>query len=259
MDYTADFETQFRPLQLNEGYNPQYIDPEYGLDPHWDNSLEDQRKLQIDCEDYPPTDDEEDSEIPDNIISGALIELWQPNPDINNSEEIEDPIIENGPEAEPGLLDETAFQHVLVTKEGEPAYILLSMNLGLKYKRRMLYFPMDFGELTKDGLMDTRALTSAIQEADLRKICFLAPQSIGKKGTCSNIPNYGRKRTLETPKSTVELKFEAGDIEFHESFFVMETLTGPIFGLMFLQRNHTVLDMPAKCTNNSYGQITGIP
>ena len=51
---------------------------------------------------------------------------------------------------------------------------------------------------------------------------------------------------LETPKSTIELKFEVGDIEFHEIFIViivMEHFTGPTIGLMFLQRNHTVLDM----------------
>ena len=32
MDYTKDFETQFRPLQLIEDYNPQDIDPEYKED-----------------------------------------------------------------------------------------------------------------------------------------------------------------------------------------------------------------------------------
>ena len=48
---------------------------------------------------------------------------------------------------------------------------------------------------------------------------------------------------LETPKSTVELKFEVRDIEFHEIFIVMEKMSSPIIGLMFLQRNHTVLDM----------------
>ena len=41
IDYTQDFDTQFRPLQLIEGYNPQYIDPEYGIDPNWDKSLYD--------------------------------------------------------------------------------------------------------------------------------------------------------------------------------------------------------------------------
>ena len=52
-----------------------------------------------------------------------------------------------------------------------------------------------------------------------------------------------RGNMRETPKSTIELKFEVGDIEFHEIFIVMEHLTGPIIGLMFLQRNQTVLDM----------------
>ena len=46
----------------------------------------------------------------------------------------------------------------------------------------MLYFPMDFGQLTLDGLVNTRALSSAIPEADLRKIRLLAPQTIVKEG-----------------------------------------------------------------------------
>ena len=57
---------------------------------------------------------------------------------------------------------------------------------------------------------------------------------------------------LETPKSTVELKFEVGDIEFHETFIVMEKLSGPINGLMFLQRTHTVLDMRKGILNFPY-------
>ena len=48
---------------------------------------------------------------------------------------------------------------------------------------------------------------------------------------------------LETPKSTVEIKVEVGDIQFHEIFIVMAKLYSPIIGLMFLQRKHTVLDM----------------
>ena len=65
-------------------------------------------------------------------------------------------------------------------------------------------------------------------------------------------PNYDRDpywdteiryTQLETPKKTIELKFEVGDIDFHEIFTVMENLTGSIIGLMFLQQNHTILDM----------------
>ena len=205
MDYTTAFERKFRPLQQIEDYDPHYIDPEYRVDPYWDNSLYDQREPQFKCDDYPPTDDENDLEIPDNNLTRALIELWQPNSEITNEQEIEDPIIENGLQFEPGLLDESAFLHVLITKEGEPAYIPLSTNLGLKYKKRMLYFPMDFGELTIHGLVDTGAVSSAIPEADLRKIRLLAPQSIAKEGPAPTFQIMVANGQLETPKSTVEL------------------------------------------------------
>ena len=46
----------------------------------------------------------------------------------------------------------------------------------------MLYFPMEFGELNIDGLIDTGALSSAIPEADLRKIRLLAPHTIINEG-----------------------------------------------------------------------------
>ena len=245
--HTKDSETQFRPLQTVEDYNPHYYDPEYGRDPYWDDDIYDKQNLQFRNDDYPPTDDEDDPEIPDNALSRALIELWQPN-----FEAINDQPHAIETQAASGLLDETAFIHVLVNKEGEPEYIPLSTNLGLKYKKRMLYFPMDFGELTIDGLIDTGALSSAIPEADLRKIRLLAPQSIVKEGPAPTFQIMVANGQLETPKSTVELKFEVGDIEFHEIFIVMEKLTGPIIGLMFLQRNHTVLDMRQGILNFPY-------
>ena len=116
----------------------------------------------------------------------------------------------------------------------------------------MLYFPMDFGELSIDGLIDTGAHSSAIPEADLRKIRLLAPQSIVKEGPAPTFQIMVANGQLETPKSTVELKFEVGDFEFHEIFIVMEKLTGPIIGLMFLQRNLTVLDTRQGILNFPY-------
>ena len=135
------------------------------------------------------------------------------------------------------------FVNTLISRLGEPDYVPLTTNLGLKYKRRMLYFPMDFGELTLDGLVDTGALSSAIPEADLRKIRLLAPQSIIKEGPAPNFQIMVANGQLETQRSTVELKFEVGNIDFHEIFIVMEKLTSPLIGLSFLQRNNTILDM----------------
>ena len=187
----------------------------------------------------------------DNTLSRALIELWQPNfeavsSDVETTQQQED---HKGPTS---LLDETAFLHILVAKEGEPSYVPLSTNHWLKFKRCMLYFPMDFGELTLDGLIDTGAHSSAIPEVDLRKLRLLAPQSIVKEGPAPSFQIMVANGALETPKSTVEIKFEVGDIEFHEIFIVMEKLSSPIIGLMFIQRNHTVLDMRQGILNFRY-------
>ena len=100
---------------------------------------------------------------------------------------------------------------------------------------------MDFGELTLDGLIDTGAHSSAIPEADLRKILLLAPQPIVKERHAPSFQIMVANGDQETPKSIVKLKFEVRDIEFYEIFIVMEKLSSPIIGLMFLQRNHTVL------------------
>ena len=73
-----------------------------------------------------------------------------------------------GPQVSLATVVTAHFVNTLVTRTGEPDYVPLTTNLGLKNKRRMLCFSMDFGELTLDGLVDTGALSSAIPEADLR-------------------------------------------------------------------------------------------
>ena len=70
IDYTKNFETQFRPLPLID-YHPQYPDPEYGKDPYWDDKLYDRQNLRLKRDDYPPTDDEDDPQIEDTKLSRA--------------------------------------------------------------------------------------------------------------------------------------------------------------------------------------------
>ena len=107
----------------------------------------------------------------------------------------------------------------------------------------MLYFPMDFGELNIDGLIDTGALSSALPEADLRKIRLLAPHTIIIKDPPPEFQVMVDNGQLQAPIATVELQFNVGDITFREKFIVMTNLTSPLIGLLFLQRNSTILDM----------------
>ena len=195
-----------------EDYHPQYLDPEYGKDPYWDDELYDRQNLRFKRDHYPPTDDEDDPQIEDTKLSRTLIGLWQPNSEAL-IEEIEEPQYQEVYQGLNSLLDERAFLHILVEQQGEPSYVPLSTNLGLKIKRRMLYVPMDFGELTLDGLIDTGAHSSAIPEADLRKIQLLAPQSIVKEGPAPSFQIMVANGDIETLESTVELNFEMGDFE----------------------------------------------
>ena len=233
MDYTLR-ETQLRPLQLIEDYNPHYFDTDPGKDPYWDDSLYDQMNLHFRRDDYPPTDDEDDPAIADNKLSRTVIEPWQPNPDQITLEETQGCQYEEEDQEGHSLFDEKAFLHVLVAKQGEPSFVSLSTNLGLKYQRQMFYFSMDFGEVTIDGPIDTGALTSAIPATECTKKLLLALLSIAKVGPAPTFQIIVANGQLEAPKSTVEIIFENGDIDVHEILIVMEKLTGPIIGRMFV-------------------------
>ena len=99
---------------------------------------------------------------------------------------------------------------------------------------------MDSGELTLDGLVDTGGLSSAIPGADRRYIRILTLQSINKEGPAPNFQLLVANGQLENLERTVELKFEVGDIDFHEILIVMcnsclipsidQTLRRPEFG-----------------------------
>ena len=243
--------TTIRLIPLIDDYNPNYSDPDYGFDPYWDVNCYNQHHLYFYRNLNKPShnielDSNDIDQALNMVLAKARVDPWQhgTHPIHHTTHPVdEDELHRAGPQVSLATAVTARFVNTLITRTGEPDYVPLTTNLGLKYKRRMLYFPMDFGELTLDGLVDTRALSSAIAEADLRKIRVLAPQSIVKEGPAPNFQIMDANGQLEIPKSTVELKFEVGDIDFHEIFIVMEKLTSPLIGLSFLQRNNTILDM----------------
>ena len=145
--------------------------------------------------------------------------------------------------------DQNTLEYQNANDTSNQKYILLSTNLWLKQKRRVLYFPMDFVEFTIDGLIDTGALSSAIPVADLNKIRLMTPKSIIEEAAPPNFHIIVANGGVEHPIGTVLLYFEVGDLEFKERFIIMKNLTNPIIGLSFLQRNNTVLDMRQAVLN----------
>ena len=175
-DYTDNFETQFRRLPEVVAYDTYFIDPQYGLDPYWDDDLQDQDKLE--CKDtYNKPNDQIESYdlITDAYVSDALryalTDLWTVNPHLPDTLALPNfrPRPQNQ-QRQKAVIDDQILPQLQVTPDGLTRFLPLSTSLPLKIKRKFLYFPMDFGELNIDGLIDTGALSSAIPEADLRKI-----------------------------------------------------------------------------------------
>ena len=257
-DYTDNFDTHFRPLPEVVAYDPYFVDPQYGLDPYWDEEIHDQDKLEY-KDTYNRINDQNECDdlITDAHVSDALgyavIDLWTVNPQLPDTSPLPNfrPRPQNQKRQIP-VIDDQILLQLQVTPDGLTRFLPLSTNLPLKNKRKMLYFPMDFGELNIDGLIDMGALSSAILEADLRKIRLLAPHTILNEGPPPEFQIMVANGQLEAPIATVELQFEVGDITFREKFIVMTNLTRPLIGLLFLQRNSTILDMRQGILNFPY-------
>ena len=248
-DYTDNFDTQFRPLPEVVAYDAYFVDPQYGFDPYWDEEIYDQDKLEYKDTYNKPNDQLEcDDLITDAHVSDplryALIDLWTVNPHLPDTSTLPNfPPRPQNQQRQTAVIGDQILPQLQVTPDGLTKFLPLSINLPLKNKRKMLYFPMDFGELNIDGLIDTGALSSAIPEADLRKIRLLAPHKILNEGPPREFQIMVANGQLEAPVATVELQFEVGDITFGEMFIVMTNLTSPLIVLLFLQRNSTILDM----------------
>ena len=127
---------------------------------------------QIDCDDLIT-----DAHVSD-ALRHALIDLWTVNPHLPVTSALPNfPPRPQNQQRQTAVIDDQIFPQLHVTPDGLTRLFPLSTNLPLKNERKMLYFPMDFGELHIDGLIDTGALSSSIPEADLRKIRLMAPHT----------------------------------------------------------------------------------
>ena len=173
----------------------------------------------------------------------ALLNLWTVNRHLPDTSAL--PNFQPRPQNQQrqiAVIDDQVLPRLQVTLDGLTGFLPISTNLPLKNKRKMIYFPMDFGELNIDGLIDTGALSGAIPEADLRKIRLRAPHTILNEGPPPEFQIMVANGQLGAPIATVELQFEVADITLREKLIVMTNLTSTLIGLLFLERNSTILD-----------------
>ena len=106
---------------------------------------------------------------------------------------------------------------------------------------------MGLRELNIDGLINNGALSSAVAEADSRKIRQLAPHKILSESAPPEFLFLIDNGQREAPMTIVEVQIEVGDITFRGKFSVMKNLTRPLIVLRFLQHSITKLgNCPGK-------------
>ena len=162
--YADDFDTLFRPLPEVVAYDTYFLDPQYGFDPYWDEKFYDRNKLEYkDTYNKPNDPIESDDLITDAHVSDglrfALIDLWTVSPLLPDTSALPNFLSRpQNKQRRTAVIDNQILPQLQVTPDGLTRFLPLSTNLPIENKHKMLYFPMDFGELNVDGLIDTGAL-----------------------------------------------------------------------------------------------------
>ena len=152
-----------RLIPLIDDYNPYYPDPGYGFDPYWDANCYNQHHLYF-YQNFNKTnqntepDSFETDQALNTVLINARVDPWEHGTQLTHQtthSDADDEFHHVGRQVSLATVVAARFVNTLITRTGEPDYVPLTTNLGIKYKRRMLYFPMDLGELTLEGLVDT--------------------------------------------------------------------------------------------------------
>ena len=232
------------PLPESNQEKVHVFDKEYRCD-HWDRpNIYDQSALIFTFKDQPiaPTVDQTENAQNEQPTS-------QP-PKENTNGSTRKPIF---PDYLPVSL--ISIKEYKTGKDGNTC-ILQHSTIQLKKRRRMLYLPLEFGEITMDRLVESGAFINAMSWSDYKKfkmnsdICVIKeyPQP-PFKFECANAQ-------LEQPIATVDIHFNIGTYTFTDTFVILPKTSSPITGLNFLRNHQAVIDTANATINVPHVEMT---
>ena len=124
-----------------------------------------------------------------------------------------------------------------ITSRGDHHYLPLMSTICLKKRRRMLYLPLDFGEITFYGLVDSGAYLKAISWSAYTMIRNNTENCIIKQYPQPPFKIECANATIEQPIAIADFQFNIGSYTFTETFVVLSRTSYPIIGLNCMQ-NH---------------------
>ena len=129
-----------------------------------------------------------------------------------------------------------------VTEKDNNTYIPLHSTIVLKNRRRMLYLPLEFGELTMDGLVDSGAFINAMSWSDYNAIKMNSDNCVIKEYPQPPFKIECANAQLEQPIATADIQFNIGTYTFTDTFVILSKTSFPIIGLNFMRNHQAVID-----------------
>ena len=129
-----------------------------------------------------------------------------------------------------------------VTEKDGNTYLPLHSTIVLKNRRRMLYLPLEFGELTMDGLVDSGAFINAMSWSDYNAIKMNSDNCVIKEYPQPPFKIECANAQLEQPIATADIQFNIGTYTFTDTFVILSKTSFPIIGLNFMRNHQAVID-----------------
>ena len=148
-----------------------------------------------------------------------------------------------------------SIKEYVAEKDGE-TYIPLHSIIVLKQRRKMLYLPLDFGEIASDGLFDSSAFINAMSWSDYNAIKMNSDNSIIKEYPQPSFRIVCANAQLEQRIATADIQFNIGTYTFTDNFVILSKTSFPIKSLDFMRNHQAVLDIANGTINVPHVEMT---
>ena len=148
-----------------------------------------------------------------------------------------------------------SIKEYVAEKDGE-AYIPLHSTIVLKSRRRMLYLPLEFGEIAMDGLVDSGAFINAMSWSDYNAIKMNSDSCVIKEYPQPPFKIECANAQLEQPIATADIQFNIGTYTLTDTFVILSKTSFPIIGLNFMRNHQAVIDTANGTINFPHVEIT---
>ena len=120
----------------------------------------------------------------------------------------------------------------------------------------MLCLPLEFGEITMDGLVDSGAFINAMSWSDYNAIKMNSDSCVIKEYPQPPFKIECANAQLEQPIATADIQFNIGTYTFTDTFVILSKTSFPIIGLNFMRNHQAVIDTANGTINFPHVEMT---